>query len=214
MAACFALVAAVSWKWVLQSAARFLIHSGSTGQATLIVSIAGVAGLEQASTLLQANPNLKLLLTDQAPTRVEELGVLRDDLAQTREQLKRLQVEETRVLPPLRQTDGVNDMLAALGEHLQQHPEEQLVILCGEWRSRLLRLKCNRLPVSFADRISVQAVDDPAVDPGAWWSTRQGIRTVCSSGIQYLAAWGTFTPGQEYPMRTQADFQEAAVASP
>src|SRR5690242_16172605 len=91
--ACILLLLAVSWKWLLTQAALTLIHDDPVPAPTLVVSIGGAAGLERAALLLAADPHLKLLLSDQTPTRVEELGVMQDDLQQTLAEIDLLKID-------------------------------------------------------------------------------------------------------------------------
>lgn len=171
------LLAVVLHAPVLRLAAGLLIDDDPSDSSSAVLVAGGDRCFDVAGQLYAEQTVRSVLIWQSLPGRLELIGVrpLTEEI--TRDELiARNVAPESIALLQIVPDAGLNP-IERLDRWLTEHPQDQVLILCDRFNSRLWRLRLNG-GVSEANRwrVKLRALPDRRYDETNWWRSRVGIK--------------------------------------
>lgn len=180
------LLAVVLHAPVLWWAAGLLIDDDPPDSASTVLVASGDRCFDVAGQLY-AQQARSVLIWQSQPGRLELIGVRPLAEETTREQLiARNVASESIVLLEIVPDAGL-DPIERLDRWLTEHPQDQVLILCDRFSSRLWRLRLNGgLSDANRWRASLRALPDRRYDETNWWRSSVGIKAWCRAAFERI----------------------------
>lgn len=132
----------------------------------------------------------KILMLAGYPLRAERLGIFPAEASLARSSIKREGVAPDKLT--ILQTDGNNDWERARGleKWLNDHPEERVIVLCGEFESRKKWLVFRQVLNDAARKqLLWRALPERAFGVQDWWLHKQGLKRAFAAATGILHIW-------------------------
>jgi hypothetical protein len=96
----------------------------------------------------------------------------------------------------------------ALQTWLIAHPDASCMILCGQFRSGVLRHALNKvMKPEIASRLRIRGLPDQLFDETNWWMSRNGIRAFGVAWCRRIHGWFASSRYSPPPFRTSDDYE-------
>jgi hypothetical protein len=213
------LLVAATHPWWLTGWARFLCADEAPldAPANRSVTVVVFGGRDVAAYIrpyVESGRVELVLIISRSPGRLERRGIVRPSSECFRDALLADGLEPQHIEVQLSSVQRTSELLQTINQRLDAAPNEQAVLLCGEWQSRWLRGQRNaHVSAVNRSRCQVQAVSHPDEGVTNWWRTKDGLRRGVEATLQLALDWSVrdsiALPPRE---RTAADFIRAATA--
>ncbi|MCE5266983.1 MAG: hypothetical protein LLG00_03770 [Planctomycetaceae bacterium] len=219
VAAILVAAAAVLHPLVLGGLARVLVVNEPVGESQWICIIGRTHGpdgdrcYDAAAKLFREERGRRVLLVGCGRERLAEIGVLPSFDALGRKQLRLRGVPDGAIITAAGNGDRYRSVAETLGAWLGDHHGAQVVLLCAEFRSAVMRAAIDAaMEPSRARQVRVRALADRRFSSEDWWRHRAGFREFGIAWLMRLQqGWAGSGAVEEQP-RMNADEYERAFA--
>ena len=197
---------------ILTAVGDWLIYSDPVRPADYVAYLGGQDCCDAALHRLDRNLADSLLIWEQTPDRLVELGIWKSALRKTCEYIEGNRGLDS--VPHLileEEIESEGHLFASFHALAESDGPVQIVLCCPEWESRRLRDAVDHAMTSSQIRVDIYAVDDTPLTPQNWWRSRSGIRAVIWSLLNVFSARISRDRQSTYCRLSTADFRRAAV---
>ena len=181
------LLAVVLHVPLLRLAAGLLIAEDAPTTPRTMLIAGGDRCFDVASELYTGGEVQSVLLCQSLPERLELIGIRRSGAEIARDELIARNVSPESITLLQITPDAGLDPVERLDQWLAEHPEDQVVILCSRFSSRLWRLRLDHgLSEPNRVRTGLRALPDRRFDETNWWRSKDGIKAWFGSAFEQL----------------------------
>ena len=193
---------------ILRVCAGVLIVDQRHGAVDGIVIVAGDGRFDAAATWVRRDRERRILLIEQQPERLVELGILPSQEALAQRELAKRAVSDDRIELIPGAARNLPESLQVLAAWLDRHPDTRVAILHERFDSRDLRLVIDgTLRRESARRIDIWALPNRHYDERNWWLSRRGVSKLILGSIALAYTWCQGGPGDAPAMLNVAQFE-------
>src|SRR5262245_32540511 len=184
----FAILGGVAYLYrvpILRTAGSVRVSNDGFVPSTRVAIRDGDRRYEAAAGVLAAGRAEGVLIVQEAPTRLQQLGVLPTGEVKDRRELARLGVPDERIELVLGQARTAWDWTQQLGGWMDRHPGATVLVLVNRFDSRHDRLVLRRvLSAEQFARIRLAALPHREHNERTWWHHKEGV---LAFGNRFLA---------------------------
>ncbi len=199
---------------ILQGIGSLLIVNGTPASPGAVVLMSGDGQYTAAARAFQSNPELVILKPEFTKTRLEELGIWPDRVAEFHRELTRRGIPDEQQVVLRGPARNEWEAMELLNEWLARDNPAQIAALCDEFQTRRLQWVVSSVLQSRASQVGIQPLADRRYDSTNWWKSRAGIRTVILAGISLATSAFHRTQPLPPPRWNPDDYEQQLRALP
>jgi hypothetical protein len=164
-------------------AGLLVVDEPDAGVPTLVL-LDGDGMFDEAAQRYRTGQARRLLLFHGKPSRIERLGLIPPHVVRARKALRERGVpaDALTVLPQAGRS--YRQHFTVLGSWLEEHPEDDVYLLCNRFASRRVRRLVGRVLGSDAGRVHVLALPARRYTEADWWQHRDGQIDFVSQAVR------------------------------
>ncbi|HVJ67838.1 MAG TPA: ElyC/SanA/YdcF family protein [Caulifigura sp.] len=173
---------------ILRGIGSLLIVDDAAPQPGALLLMSGDGVYRTAEDLVAGNPNAIVLKPEFTKSRLEEMGIWPDRIAEFHRELTRRGIPDSAQVVLRGPVRTEWESIELLDRWLKPDAPMQVTALCDEFQSRRLRYVIDSVLNARSRQIGIKALPDRRYDSTNWWKSRAGIRTVILGGISLMTA--------------------------
>jgi len=195
---------------ILRGIGRLLIVETAQSRPDALLLMSGDGAYTYAANAARTTPAPLILKPEMTKTRLEELGIAPDRIAEFHRELARRGVPDGQRVVLQGEARNQWEALELVDRWLVPGSPQQVTALCDEFQTRRLKIMVDAVLQARASQLGIQPLTDRRFDTTNWWKSRGGIRAVVLGGVSLaIAAIHRGSPAQ--PTRFDPDEYEAAL---
>lgn len=198
---------------ILTTIGQWLIYNDPVQNADYVAYLGGQDCCDAALNWLDRGQADSLLLWEQSPDRLVQLGIWKSALTKARayiDSVRGLDSIPHRVLDE--EIPDEHQLIKSFESLSEESRPVKIALLCREWDTRRMRDVVERSLASSDVQVAIYSVHDTPLTPSNWWHSRSGIRAVTSTMLKVCAARILGGRTTTYRRLNSDDFRNAAVA--
>ncbi|WP_197453491.1 YdcF family protein [Caulifigura coniformis] len=185
---------------ILRGIGRLLIVETAHSHPDALFMMSGDGAYNYAANAVRNIPGPLILKPEMSKTRLEELGIAPDRIAEFHRELARRGVPDGQRIVLQGEARNQWEALELLDRWLVPGSPQQVTALCDEFQTRRLKIMVDAVLKTRAPQLGIQPLTDRRFDATNWWKSRGGIRAVVLGGVSLaIASIHRGSPAQPTP---------------